>query len=51
MKVKSRGQLQQVANNIFQDLERSYRPCEVVYIISELLKILSLVMLRQQEES
>lgn len=50
MKVKSRGQLQQAASNVFQDLEKNYRPCEVVYIISELLKIMSLAMLQQQEE-
>ena len=49
MKVKSRSQLQQAAANIFQDLEKNYRPCEIVYIISELLKTMSLVMLQREE--
>ena len=49
MKVKSRSQLQQAATNIFQDLEKNYQSCEIVYIISELLKIMSLIMLQREE--
>ncbi|HNY35559.1 MAG TPA: hypothetical protein PKK68_12945 [Methanothrix soehngenii] len=49
MKVKSRSQLQQAATNIFQDLEKNYQPCEIVFIISELLKTMSLVMLQREE--
>ena len=49
MKVKSRSQLQQAAANIFQGLEKDYQSCEIVYIISELLKTMSLVMLQRGE--
>jgi len=52
MKTKSRSVLQQEASNIFQDLETKYRPCEMLYIVSELTKTMSLAMLqREQEES
>jgi len=52
MKTKSRSVLQQEASNIFQDLEAKYQPCEMLYIVSELTKTMSLAMLqREQEES
>jgi hypothetical protein len=50
MKVKSRNELQQKASFIFQDLERNYRPCETLFILSELAKILSLVMLQKEQD-
>jgi len=49
MKVKSRAVLQQKASFIFQDLEKNFRPCETVYIISELTKTMSLVMLQREQ--
>ena len=49
MKPKSRSELEQKALSIFQDLEKSYRPCEAVYIISELTKTMSLVMLQNEQ--
>ena len=50
MDVKSRGELQQKATFIFQDLERNFKPCETVYIISELTKTMSLVMLQREQK-
>jgi hypothetical protein len=50
VKPKSAKQLVQEASNIFQHLEKKYRPCETVFILSEVLKILSLVMLQQEVE-
>jgi hypothetical protein len=51
MKTKSRSELQQAASNVFQDLENQYRMCEMLYIVSELTKTMSLVMLQREEES
>ncbi len=52
MNVRPRGELEKKASFIFQDLERNYRPCEALYILSELTKTMSLVMLqREQAES
>ena len=51
MNVKSRNELQQKASFIFQDLERDYRLCETLFIISELAKTLSLVMLQKEQEA
>ena len=51
MKVKSRSQLQQAATNIFQDLEKNYQPCEIVYIISELLSVNPLMKLPLKQEA
>jgi hypothetical protein len=51
MKVKSRCELEQTASNIFQELEKTYRPCEMVYIMSELTKTMSLAMLQREQES
>jgi hypothetical protein len=50
MKVKSRSELEQKASFIFQDLEQNFRPCETLYILSELAKTLSLVMLQKEQE-
>ncbi len=50
MKVKSRRELEQKASFIFQDLEKNYRPCETVYILSELAKTVSFVMLQKEAE-
>lgn len=50
MKIKSRPELEQKASFIFQDLERNYSPCETVYILSELTKTMSLVMLKREQE-
>ena len=47
MKVKSRQKLEETASFIFQDLEKDYLPCETAFIISELAKTLSFVMLTQ----
>lgn len=47
MKVKSRRELEQKASFIFQDLEKDFRPCEMAYILSELTKTLSFVMLQE----
>ena len=49
MAAKSRSELQQKASFIFQDLEKDYRPCETIYIISELTKTMSLVMLQREQ--
>lgn len=51
MKPKGKGELEQAALNIFHDLEQKYRPCETVYILSELAKTLSLVMLQNEQEA
>ena len=51
MKVKSRSQLQQAATNIFQDLEKNYQPCEIVFIISELLSVNPLMKLPLKQEA
>jgi hypothetical protein len=50
MKIKPKSELQQAASNIFHDLETNYRPCETIYIISELMKTMSLVMLQSELE-
>jgi hypothetical protein len=50
MKPKSRNVLQQEASNIFQDLEAKYQPCEMLYIVSELTKTMSLAMLQRERE-
>jgi hypothetical protein len=50
MRVKSRTELEQKASFIVQDLERNYRPCETLCILSEVAKILSLVMLLTEQE-
>ena len=51
MKVKSRSQLQQAAANIFQYLEKNYQPCEIVFIISELLSVNPLMKLPLKQEA
>ena len=48
MRIKSRSELEQKASSIFQDLEKTYMPCEAVYIISELTKRASLAMLQRE---
>ena len=48
MKVKSKQQLEAIASNIFQDLEKTCRPCETVYVLSRIQETLSLVMLQQE---
>ena len=50
MKPKGRSVLQQEASNIFQDLETKFRPCEMLYIVSELTKTMSLAMLQREQE-
>jgi len=50
MKVKSKNELEQKASFIFQDLEQNYRPCETLYILSELTKTMSLVILQGERE-
>ena len=50
MKIKSKQALQQKANFLFQDLEKDHKPCEVIYIVSEMMKTLSLVMLQNMAE-
>jgi hypothetical protein len=34
-----------------ETLERDFRPCEVVYILSELAKLQSLAMLQREQEA
>jgi len=51
MKPKSRSELEQKASFIFQDLEKTYRACEILYIISELTKTTSLVVLQTELEA
>jgi hypothetical protein len=50
MKIKSKQALQQKANFLFQDLEKEYKPCEALYVLSEVAKILSLVMLQKEQK-
>ena len=50
MKTKSKTELEQKASFIWQDLEKTCRPCETAYIISELTKTLSLVMLQKEQK-
>jgi len=47
--VKSRRELEQKASFIFQDLEKDFKPCETAYILAELTKTLSFVMLQEAE--
>jgi len=49
MRVKGKDELEQKASFIFQELEREYRACETVYIISQLTKTMSLVMLQKEK--
>ena len=49
MKPKSRSVLQQEASSIFQDLETKYQSCEMLYIVSELTKTMSLAMLQREQ--
>ena len=51
VKPKSRSVLQQEASNIFQNLEAKYQPWEMLYIVSELTKTMSLAMLRREQEA
>jgi hypothetical protein len=48
MRVRDKDKLQQKASFIFQDLEREYQACEMVYIISQLTETMSLVMLQKE---
>jgi len=50
MKPKNRSVLQHEASSIFQDLETKYQPCEMLYIVSELMKTMSLAMLQREQE-
>jgi hypothetical protein len=49
MIVKPRSVLQQEASSIFQNLEAKYQPCEMLYIVSELTKTMSLTMLKREQ--
>jgi hypothetical protein len=49
MKPKSRSVLQHEASSIFQELETKYQPCEMLYIVSELTKTMSLAMLQREQ--
>jgi hypothetical protein len=51
MKPKSRSELEQKASFIFPDLEKTHRTCEILYIISELTKTTSLVVLQRELEA
>lgn len=48
--VKSRSELEGTAALIFETLERDFKPCEVVYILSELTRRQSLAMLQRERE-
>ena len=49
-KIKSKTELQNEATFIFQRLEKDFKPCEALYILSELAKTLSLVMLQREQK-
>jgi hypothetical protein len=51
MKVKSKSGLEAEASDIFDELSENYRPCEVVYILSELARRQSLAMLQREQEA
>ena len=50
MKTKGKTELQNEAMFTFQRWEAFYKPCEVVYILSELMKTLSLTMLQKEQK-
>lgn len=50
MKVKPASELRQKAQSIFDDLDEHYRPCEALYILSELTKRQSLAMLQREQD-
>lgn len=50
MKVKSGKELEKEARRIFVYLEKGYKPCEALYVVSELTKIMSLAMLQRENE-
>jgi hypothetical protein len=50
MKTKSKTELEQRASFIWQDLEKDLKPCEALYVLSEVAKILSLVMLQKEQK-
>jgi|EPASupsiteSAE347_1022098.scaffolds.fasta_scaffold00433_50 hypothetical protein len=50
MKVKSKTELEGTAALLFATIEHGFRPCEIVYIISELTRLQSLAMLRKERD-
>lgn len=50
MQVRPASELRQKASAIFEELDKDYRPCEALYIISELTKMQSLAMLQREQE-
>jgi hypothetical protein len=50
MNIKSRSELEGTALLLFNELGHGFRPCEVVYILSELTKLQSLAMLRGERD-
>ena len=51
MKIRPASELRQKAGSIFAELEEQYRPCEALYIISEIAKMQSLTMLQREQEA
>jgi hypothetical protein len=49
--VKSRSELEGTATLMFESLKDDFKPCEIVYIISELTKRQSLAMLQREQEA
>lgn len=47
MKVKSAKKLQEKAGSIFRDLDESYKPCEALYIVGQIVQMMSLAMLQR----
>jgi hypothetical protein len=47
VKVKSRFELEQEARNIFSDLDEGYAPCEALYIIGQVVQMMSIAMLQR----
>lgn len=51
VKIKSRKALEEYSSFMFQDMDqKGFKPCEVLYVLSEIQKTLSLVMLSKMQE-
>jgi hypothetical protein len=48
MKVKGKNKLQQIANDIWTKYESELKPCEFVYVLSQLTNRMSLEMLKAE---
>jgi hypothetical protein len=50
MQVRPASELRQKASALFEELDKNYRPCEALYILSEMMKMQSLAMLQRERE-